>query len=184
MLKRCCLSQDWIPNDNSIVSVLDFPSPEMLAEYLHSLNSNDRAYSEMLRHKTHGMITNRNLVGAFNQRSWTPQVEEYDDENFVEAYECFLCSEIHRAQSNDAGGYSASSRAPVDSAHFNCSEPVHPVTRRSNPDNWWVGHWHQSAIEAGIVRQFALRNQNFTADEFHGAVAQRIAPADSAGPFQ
>lgn len=168
------MAQDWIPNDDSIVSVLDFESPEALAEFLHQLNHDDAAYNTMLNHKTHSIVTNRNLVKSFYQRSWTPVIEEYDDQNFVEAFECFLCNEIHRKRRDDSNEVSSRNRAPVDSSHFNCSDPVHPVTRQTNPDNWWLAHWHQSAVEAEVVQQFALRNQNFTADEFNEAVAQRI----------
>lgn len=159
-----------------MLSVWDFESPETLASLLIKLNSDDVAYGHLIEHKTVGRVDNTNLVEAMKKRTWNSGqgTDDMEQENFVEAFECFLCSEANRKKLNEQHGYSTRPVGPVDTSHFECPEPIHPVSRQPNRSNWWFHHWNQARIEARVIRQFSLDNRNYTADEFHQTVANLI----------
>uniref|UniRef100_A0A0P6DYU3 Fucosyltransferase n=1 Tax=Daphnia magna TaxID=35525 RepID=A0A0P6DYU3_9CRUS len=167
--------QDWAPNNNSVLSVWNFTSPESLAAHLHYLNSDDAAYNSMLVHKTRGTIENRILTDAMKSRTWIAggEDDDFEKENFVESFECFLCSQIYRKQSEEDAGYSSRPNS-VDTTHYSCPPPIHPVTRKVNPHNWWLEHWNHARAEANVIGRFAQRNLNYTSDEFHQSVFQEI----------
>jgi len=157
--------KDWIPNHQSVILASDFASPESLALYLKSLNENDTAYEEYLSHKLSRQVNNQNFINAMETRSWSD-----DGENFVEAFECFLCQQIQNKIQSELHEYSVRPGPPIDSSHFNCSPLINPVSKQENTENWWVHHWHQARIEAFTINQFCVRNQNYSAEEFHDSV--------------
>lgn len=172
----CCV-QDWIPDENSIVSVSSFPSPQSLAAHILAVNQDDEAYNRMLLHKLKKTVSNLNLIDAVEERRWTASYsseDDFDTPNFVEAFECFLCSEMHRKQKADDSGFSRR-RPSVDTSHYNCSPPIHPVTRQANHDNWWVQHWNHARAEANVIGRLVMRNQNYSSDEFHNELFQEIS---------
>lgn len=143
----------------------DFTSPDLLAQYLKSLNEDDTAYEEYLSHKLNHLVNNQFLINAIETRSW-----DDDGENFVEAFECFLCQEVHKKMQLELEEYSTLPSLPIDSSHFNCSPLINPVSRRQNIENWWVQHWRQAQIEADTINQLCVRNQNYSTEEFHDSV--------------
>ena len=152
----------------------EFPSAQQLAAFLHALNANDSAYLHMLQHKTTSKIGNENLVRAMSQRFWgAGDGTEDDGENFVEAYECFLCKEANRKTNQASTGHSPSRPDPVDSRHYNCSMPTNPVTKKQDSNNWWLQYWKQSRIEAETIHHFALINANYTSEDFSRQVLER-----------
>lgn len=164
-----------MPHSNSVVSVRNFTSPEALAAYLHYLNDDDVAYKRMLVHKVKKTVANQRLVVAMERRSWSAGHEDdFESENFVEAFECFLCSEIHRKQLEENAGYSTRRQSSVDTSHYSCPLPLHPVTQKINSENWWVEHWKHAGAEANVIGRLALRNLNYTAQEFHKLVSHEI----------
>lgn len=146
-----------------------------MAAHLHYLNSDDAAYNSMLVHKTRGTIENRILTDAMKSRTWIAggEDDDFEKENFVESFECFLCSQIYRKQSEEDAGYSSRPNS-VDTTHYSCPPPIHPVTRKVNPHNWWLEHWNHARAEANVIGRFAQRNLNYTSDEFHQSVFQEI----------
>lgn len=164
-----------MPHSNSVVSVRNFTSPEALAAYLHYLNDDDVAYNRMLVHKVKKTVANQRLTVAMERRSWSAGHEDdFESENFVEAFECFLCSEIHRKQLEENAGYSTRRQSSVDTSHYSCPLPLHPVTQKINSENWWVEHWKHAGAEANVLQQLALRNLNYTTQEFHKLVSHEI----------
>ena len=157
------------------MSVTNFPSPAVLAAHLHALNQDDEAYNQKILHKTKKAINNMNLVEAVEGRGWTASYndENFETPNFVEAFECFLCSEMYRMQKDEESGFSRH-RSSVDTSHYNCSSPIHPVTRKENHDNWWLEHWNHARAEANVIGRLVMRNQNFTADEYQNYVFHEI----------
>lgn len=165
------------------MSVWDYSSPESLARHLLTLNADDQAYDRLVRHKTHDLVDNDRLVKAMRSRTWSAHVsmdEDLSAENFVEAFECYVCVEASRKLADENRGFSTVRRAWADSRHFNCPSPVDPVTRRENPDNWWAGHWRHAGVEAQAVHQLLLVNRNYTADEFHDQVVRLLLSDDVA----
>lgn len=167
--------QDWLPHSNAIVSILHFSSPETLATHLHAINEDDTAYDNMLVHKTKGIVENQKLIDAMQTRRWSSDydIDDFNSVNFVEAFECFLCSEVYRKQMEEKAGFS--SRSSVDTSHYSCSPPIHPVTRKENFDSWWLDHWKHARAEANVIGRLVARNLNYTTDEFHESVFKEIS---------
>lgn len=157
--------------------MLNFTSPETLASHLHYLNQDDIAYSDMVVHKTKGIVDNTFLINAMAKRGWSAGNENEDphSENFVEAFECYLCSEIHRKQREEKTGYSTRPISSIDSSHYSCSLPIHPVTRQENTESWWLEHWKHASVEANVIGRLVARNLNYTVDEFHQFVLKELA---------
>lgn len=153
---------------------MNFSSPETLAAHLHVINEDDTAYGDMVVHKTRGVVDNQLLLDAMDKRSWSSgnDIDDFNSENFVESFECFLCSEVYRKQMEEDAGYS--SRSSVDTTHYSCSPPIDPVTRKDS-DSWWRDHWKHASAEANVIGRLVTRNLNFTADEFHESVFREIA---------
>ena len=156
--------------------MLDFATPESLAAHLHTLNENDSAYNNMLVHKIKRTVENKELIKSFENRIWSAghEIEDFNKENFVEAFECYLCSEVHRRKIEESYEYSVRPRLPVDVSHYNCSSPIHPVTKEENSDSWWLEHWNHARAEANVIQRLVERNVNYTADEFHKEVFHEI----------
>ena len=168
--------QDWAPNNQSFLSVWDFESAEMLASHLLSLNADDESYAQLVQHKTLNRLDNTKLVEVMKSRTWSAgqETDDMEQENFVEAFECFLCAEANRRRRDEQSGYSTRPATPVDTSHFECPEPIHPVSRLPNRDNWWFQHWNQARIEAKVIRQLVIANRNYSADDFHQMVAAQL----------
>lgn len=155
----------------------DFTTPESLAVHLHDLNRNDTAYSNLLVHKIQGIVENENLINAIKNRIWSAghESEDLNKENFVESFECYLCSQVHRKIFEENSGYSVRPLSVVDISHYSCPSPIHPVTREKNSDSWWLEHWNHARAEANVIHRLVQRNLNYTADEFHKNVFHEIA---------
>jgi len=170
--------KDWIPNDQSVILASEFDSPKSLAEYLRHLNHNDEVFEESLEHKLKAQVGNQYLIGVMKSRLWNAGNPEDERENFVEAFECFLCQKVHQKQLANLHEYSTGPPLSVDSSHFSCDRPINPVSKRENPDNWWLQHWHQTGIEAETIHQLILRNQNYSVEEFHNSVISNFQVND------
>ena len=173
--------KDWTPNNQSVIIASDFASPESLAQYLRNLNENETAYEEFLSHKLSRRVSNQNLINAMEIRSWSDDDDDDDDddENFVEAFECFLCQQIHEKTESELHGYSPRPALSIDSSHFNCGPLINPVSKRVNPESWWVQHWQQAGIEARTTSELCTRNQNYSSEEYHNSVFENLQPADN-----
>ena len=85
----------------------EFASAEALASHLKALNVEDATYEAMLRHKTHATVNNVRLIEALSQRQWDDGRVHGGRENFVEAFECYLCRDIHQRRLNQQKGFSS-----------------------------------------------------------------------------
>lgn len=130
----------------------------------------------MLVHKTQGVVENKALVDSMEKRGWSAGDEiDFNSENFVESYECFLCSQMYRTQKEESSGYSSRPLASVDTTHYKCAPPFNPVTRREDYGGWWRDHWNQARAEANVIGRLVRRNQNYSAEEFHHFVFREMS---------
>lgn len=166
--------RDWIPNERSILVTSEFASAEALASHLKALNVEDATYEAMLRHKTHATVNNVRLIEALSQRQWDDGRVHGGRENFVEAFECYLCRDIHQRRLNQQKGFSSLKKTETDSSHFQCAEPIDPVTRSADPNSWWHQHWNQARVRADLVHHFVKRNKEFTSQQLEEAVLEKL----------
>ncbi len=62
----------------------------------------------------------------------------------------------------------------ADSSHFQCAEPIDPVTRSADPNSWWHQHWNQARVRADLVHHFVKRNKEFTSQQLEEAVLEKL----------
>ncbi|KAG7199878.1 hypothetical protein KM043_014327 [Ampulex compressa] len=77
--------QDWLPNNKSAISVVDFSGPEALAEFLYPLLCNDTEYERYLSHKlspADHRISNSFLLEELKEQPHKDFGEEIDWRNF------------------------------------------------------------------------------------------------------
>lgn len=137
-----------------------FDSPRELADYILKLNSDDALYDAYLQHKLSDRVDNQRLVKSLRERKWG--VDGTDSTHFIEAFECFVCESVHQ---------NVKFEVPTQQ-HYNCPEPVSPITREKNESNWWNNHWHNGKCEARVLRNYLNDPaiSNFTKQSFDNEV--------------
>lgn len=133
--------KDWIPNNDSIISPLDFNSPKDLANYLNYVGSKSEIYNTFLKHKLKGKIENEHLIKAHNNYKAT-----VGDSTFIEEFECLICQRLHRPRFG-----------LVNKDHYNCPKPVSVLNLSYNASNWWHDDYEVSKCEANFLRSYIDR---------------------------
>lgn len=109
---------DWAPNDHSVINIDEFISPEHLAQYLLHLNDNPEEYNSYLEYKKEG-ITNTRLLEHMKHRGWALEDPTNRMPNFIQAFECHVCDNIHKREQALREGKQVK---PViaDTSHYSC----------------------------------------------------------------
>ncbi|XP_011644708.1 alpha-(1,3)-fucosyltransferase 10 isoform X2 [Pogonomyrmex barbatus] len=142
--------KDWLPNNKSAISILDFASPIKLANFLHNLLKNDSAYEEYLSHKLdkrENHITNNRLLRALEKRSIGPN--EFG--NYMEEFECFVCEKVQRNNHE-------LKKSIVTKKQYNCPMPIDPITGGINKHNWWREQWKIEKCGAKLLAHYITNN--------------------------
>ncbi|KAL6426326.1 hypothetical protein ACFW04_009092 [Cataglyphis niger] len=141
--------KDWLPNNKSAISILDFSGPRALSEFLHKLVRNDSAYEEYLSHKLNEReyrVTNSALLRAFERRSAIP----HEFGNYVEEFECLICEQIHNNRESKI--------RMVTKKQYNCPLPTDPITGETNKRNWWIEQWNIEKCGAKLLTHYITNN--------------------------
>ncbi|OAD56647.1 Alpha-(1,3)-fucosyltransferase B, partial [Eufriesea mexicana] len=149
--------KDWLPNNMSAISILDFKDPINLANFLHNLSNNETEYNKYLSHKLIDKyeINNERLKMALNKNK-----ESNKFGNYVEEFECFVCESIQKTEKTKI----------VDKKHYDCPLPKDPLTHKIDHSNWWTQQWILGKCEAKIL-SYSLQNnltiniENFEKDK-------------------
>ncbi|KAG5332657.1 FUCTB fucosyltransferase, partial [Acromyrmex heyeri] len=152
--------KDWLPNNKSAISILDFTSPIKLAHFLHNLLKNDSAYEEYLSHKLNlkreNRVTNSKLLHALEKRqTGIPN----DFGNYMEEFECFVCERIQK------NSYELK-KSIVTKRQYNCSLPRDPITGEINKRNWWTEQWNIEKCGAKLLSHYITNNISINIKHF------------------
>ncbi|KAG5328709.1 FUCTB fucosyltransferase, partial [Acromyrmex charruanus] len=152
--------KDWLPNNKSAISILDFTSPIELAHFLHNLLKNDSAYEEYLSHKLslkrENRVTNSKLLHALEKRqTGIPN----DFGNYMEEFECFVCERIQK------NNYELK-KSIVTKRQYNCSLPRDPITGEINKRNWWTEQWNIEKCGAKLLSHYITNNISINIKHF------------------
>lgn len=82
---------DWMPNDHSVITADQFPSPRSLADFLRRLDENDDEYVKYLKFKNPRSIINPHLLEALETREWG--VNDMSKPNYLNGFECYICDQ-------------------------------------------------------------------------------------------
>ncbi|KAG5314562.1 FUCTB fucosyltransferase, partial [Acromyrmex insinuator] len=153
--------KDWLPNNKSAISILDFTSPIELAHFLHNLLKNDSAYEEYLSHKLslkrENRVTNSKLLHALEKRqTGIPN----DFGNYMEEFECFVCERIQK------NSYELK-KSIVTKRQYNCSLPRDPITGEINKRNWWTEQWNIEKCGAKLLSHYITNNISINIKHFN-----------------
>ncbi|KYN17431.1 Alpha-(1,3)-fucosyltransferase 10 [Trachymyrmex cornetzi] len=151
--------KDWLPNNKSAISILDFASPIELAHFVHNLVKNDSAYEEYLSHKLserENRVTNSKLLRALEKRqTGIPN----DFGNYMEEFECFVCERIQK------NSYELE-KSIVTKRQYNCSLPRDPITGEINKSNWWTEQWNIEKCGAKLLSHYITNNISINIKHF------------------
>ena len=113
--------RDWLPNNKSGIIVEEFASPKELADFLLSLDKDDKEYEEYLKWKKEG-ITNQRLLQDLKERPWSFDDAPGKYHSFVDAFECKVCDYAYEVQRKRKRGEKVTRMA--SRADFNCRPPA------------------------------------------------------------
>lgn len=151
--------KDWLPNNKSAISILDFTSPKALSDFLHKLVKNDSAYEEYLAHKLNEReyrVTNSALLRALERRSMTLP---YEFGNYMEEFECFICKQIK----NNC----ESKIRKVTRKQYDCPLPRDPITGGISKRNWWIDQWNIEKCGAKLLAHYITNNISINIKHFN-----------------
>uniref|UniRef100_A0A6A7G770 Fucosyltransferase n=1 Tax=Hirondellea gigas TaxID=1518452 RepID=A0A6A7G770_9CRUS len=191
----------WLPNNMSVVHVLDYNSPQQLAQYLRQLNSNDDQYERFLEHKLTKVVRNEVLKKSISDRVWGID-NDPSKVNFIENFECSVCNAMHMHQANPG-------RHIADIEHYGCPSPNTILgTLRANkpqhkdfkqgdhvdfniqergdsnqgenvvpswgdPYNHWEEEWHRAKLESKKLGEL-LNSGRYSPETYHDDVLQYL----------
>ncbi|XP_004583539.2 alpha-(1,3)-fucosyltransferase 11 [Ochotona princeps] len=141
--------RDWMPNNQSIILIDDFESPQKLAEFIDFLDRNDTEYMKYLAYKQPGGITNQFLLETLKKREWG--VNDPLLPNYLSGFECFVCdhelTRLHTERAHTASPGDSPVPEPhiAQPAHMDCPMPTPGFGRVEEiPDNdSWKEMWLQ-----------------------------------------
>ncbi|KAL0125304.1 hypothetical protein PUN28_004436 [Cardiocondyla obscurior] len=143
--------KDWLPNNKSAISILDFASPAELAKLLHNLLKNNSAYEEYLSHKLdkhNNRVTNSKFLHVLETR---PKKDSNQFVDYMEEFECFVCKKIHK------DNHELETRM-VTKKQYDCSVPRDPITGEINKRNWWMEQWNIEKCAAKLLTRYITSN--------------------------
>ncbi|XP_047367397.1 alpha-(1,3)-fucosyltransferase 10 [Vespa velutina] len=143
--------KDWLPNNKSAISVLDFSEPKELANFLFHLLNNDIEYERYLIHKIgreEERLTNKRLLDVLKKKS-TKDAHNFG--YYVEEYECFVCKQIHNTQIKEEISI-------VSKKHYDCPLPINLLSGKADENNFWVNQWNLEKCGAKLLEHYVLNN--------------------------
>ncbi|XP_020288118.1 alpha-(1,3)-fucosyltransferase 10 isoform X2 [Pseudomyrmex gracilis] len=153
--------KDWLPNDKSAVSILDFASPVTLATFLHELLRNDSAYEEYLSHKLNNheyRVTNKRLLNVLEKR---PSKVPNEFGNYVDKFECFVCEQVQNT-------HKSQEISIVTRRQYDCPLPKDPIKRdKSSKRNWWKEQWNIEKCGAKLLHHYVINNISIDVNHFN-----------------
>ncbi|KAM4808781.1 GDP-fucose protein O-fucosyltransferase 3 [Rhinophrynus dorsalis] len=160
--------ENWLPSNKSAIIVDRFAHPKQLAQYIKELDKNDTLYMEFLEWKLQGIITNKNLIFAIENRTWG--VQDVMQDNYIDAFECMICNKVWDNVRLQEKGLQVK-QWKADSRHLDCPSPesftfLSQRASMSHMREMWKSSFEQSKKEAKAIRLLVERNQNFTTQEF------------------
>ncbi|XP_043488050.1 alpha-(1,3)-fucosyltransferase 10 [Polistes fuscatus] len=164
--------KDWLPNNMSAISVLDFDKPKELADFLLNLLNNDIEYERYLIHKIgreEERLTNNRLLNVLKK---IPAKEMHYFGYYVEDFECFVCKQIHHnTQTNNETSI-------ITEKHYDCPLPIDLLSGKVNPNNFWVYQWNLEKCGAKLLQHYVLNNLTIDIEKFNNETFELYSKND------
>ncbi|CAK9822127.1 Alpha-(1,3)-fucosyltransferase 10 [Anthophora retusa] len=147
--------KDWLPNNMSAISILDFKDPISLAKFLHNLSHNETEYNKYLQHK---LIDNYEIPNKRLKEALEKNKKWFHNEfgHYVEEFECFVCESVQKIRK----------RKIVDKKHYNCPLPKNPLKNKTDDYNSWANEWILGKCDAKVLSYYFQNNLTINKDNF------------------
>ncbi|XP_031369673.1 alpha-(1,3)-fucosyltransferase 10 isoform X2 [Apis dorsata] len=147
--------KDWLPNNMSAISILDFKDPISLANFLYNLSNNEIEYNKYLSHK---LIDNYDIHNERLKKALKKNKKWLSNEfgNYVEEFECYVCKNIHTKKK----------RKIINKKHYNCPLPKNPLTNKIDYSNSWTRQWILEKCSAKILNYYLQNNLTINMENF------------------
>lgn len=147
------ITQDWAPNNKSVIYISDFESPQKLADFLIKLDQNDMEYNTYLDHKY-------NIVKPISNELLLSQ-ELLDTDNLFGEFECYLCKIMKRK-------YRSPANKMANQTHYKCAlQPSYPpMTNKPQNYDEWNSILQVGKCQAMILDKLLQENRKFTKEQF------------------
>ncbi|XP_075072789.1 GDP-fucose protein O-fucosyltransferase 4 [Mixophyes fleayi] len=161
-------AKDWMPNSHSVILIDDFASPKDLAEFILSLDRDDRAYLQYLDYKKTDGTTNKLLLDTMEKREWG--VNDMTAPNYLNGFECFVCDQ-ENARVTVEKRYKKTQGTPVPAPriagynHMGCPIPVPGIGSADElpeSDSWkqmWLQDYWQGFDQGEALTTMITRNE-------------------------
>jgi len=159
-----------LPNKNSAILVKNFKSPKDVADYIATVNEDDKLYNSFLKHKSSAdksFVENQLLTDLLKSRRWgVSSRQQRDQGNFIAHYQCHVCQEVASNIKYSRLGFRPRVHKSGDD-HYGCPAPVSPITGETDPSSWWTDLWNRSKKDAWRFDKLATRNKQFSKEQFY-----------------
>ncbi|CAF0859212.1 unnamed protein product [Adineta steineri] len=166
--------QDFLPDNHSAISILDFSTPADLARYIHELNTNDTLYDSYRQFKLTRTISNDTLLAqTMSKRTWGIH-NDHIRGNFISKLECHVCQRVHKTREDPTLKY----QAKFDD--YGCPSPTtfdsQGVKLERSGD--WYRQYEFSRCQVNVFEELIEQgNYSFTEKELYDAAAKRFYPS-------
>ncbi|XP_063817413.1 alpha-(1,3)-fucosyltransferase 11 [Pseudophryne corroboree] len=160
--------KDWMPNNQSVILIDDFASPKDLAEFILSLDRDDKEYLKYLDYKKTGGTTNKFLLTTMEKREWG--VNDMTSPNYLNGFECFVCDQ-ENARVTAVKRHKKTPGTPVLApriagfTHMGCPMPMPGIgsaEQLPENDSWkqmWLQDYWQSLDQGEALTTLIQRNE-------------------------
>ena len=171
---RVCCRQDFLLDDHSALSMLDFPSPAELARRLHELNSNETLYEFYRQFKSTRTIANDSLLArTMSERQWGIHNDRVRG-NFISRFECLVCERAHQTRQDPSQRY----QAKFDD--YGCPPPAtfDGQGRLLDRSGDWYRTYEFARCQLEVFQEWAQQgNYSFTEADLYSAASKRFSPS-------
>ncbi|UJR23117.1 hypothetical protein I4U23_026138 [Adineta vaga] len=165
---------DFLPDDHSAISLLDFAAPIELADYLHQLNKNDTLYDFYRQFKFTRTISNKTLLArTMSERTWGIHNDRIRG-NFINKFECTVCERVHKTRQDSAIKYQAKFE------DYGCPPPTtfDETAQRVERSGNWYRTYEFTHCQVEVFDEWIKQgNYNFTEKQLYDAASKRFSPS-------
>ncbi|CAF4936848.1 unnamed protein product [Rotaria sp. Silwood1] len=172
--------QDFLPDNHSAISMLDFATPADLAHYIHELNNNDTLYDFYRYFKLNRIISNDTLlVQTMSARTWGINNDRIRG-NFINKLECVVCERVHETRQDSTIKY----QAKFDD--YGCPPPTtfDKYGRKLERTGNWYRTYEYTRCQLEVFQELIdQKNYNFTEKDIYNAASKRFSPSFQKNEF-
>ncbi|CAF0842145.1 unnamed protein product [Rotaria sordida] len=172
--------QNFLPDNHSAISILDFATPADLAHYIHKLNINDTLYDFYRHFKLNRIISNDTLlVRTMSTRTWGIHNDRIRG-NFINKFECVVCERVHKTRKDSTIKYQAKFE------DYGCPPPT--TFDRHGKKLERTGNWYRTYVytrcQVEVFQELIdQKNYSFTEKDLYNAASKRFSPSFQRNEF-